>query len=52
MGTTPIIIIAILACIIVAAFLMHRSRAKVKLKGPGVRLPITQNLWRMLNASF
>ena len=40
MDTTTIVIIAILACIVVAAFLVYRSRAKVSLKGPGVGLEI------------
>ena len=34
MDTSAIVIIAILACIIVAAFLVYRSRARVSLKGP------------------
>ena len=34
MDTTTIVIIAIFACIVVAAFLVYRSRAKVSLKGP------------------
>ena len=34
MDTTTIVIIAILACIVVAAFLVYRSRARVSLKGP------------------
>ena len=41
MDTTAIVIIAILACIVVAAFLVYRIRAKVSLKGPaGIGLEI------------
>ena len=40
MDTTAIVIIAIFACIVVAAFLVYRSRAKVSIKGPGVGLEI------------
>jgi len=41
MDTTTIVIIAIFACIVVAAFLVYRSRAKVSLKGPaGIGLEI------------
>jgi len=41
MDTTAIVIIAIFACIIVAAFLVYRSRAKVSVKGPaGIGLEI------------
>ena len=41
MDTTTIVIIAILACIVVAAFLVYRSRARVSLKGPaGIGLEI------------
>ena len=35
MDTTTVVVVAILACIVVAAFLVYRSRAKVSLKGPG-----------------
>lgn len=34
MDTTTVVVVAILACIVVAAFLVYRSRAKVSLKGP------------------
>ena len=34
MDTTLIIVIAVFACIVVAAFLVYRSRAKVSVKGP------------------
>ena len=34
MDTTLIVIIVIFACIVVAAFLVYRSRARVSLKGP------------------
>ena len=41
MNTTTIVIIAILACIVVAAFLVYRSKATVSLKGPaGIGLEI------------
>lgn len=35
MDTTTIVVVAILACIVVAAFLVYRSKAHVSLKGPG-----------------
>jgi len=33
-------LIAILACIVVAAFFVYRSRARVSIKGPGIGLEI------------
>jgi len=35
MDTTTSVVVAILACIVVAAFLVYRSKARVSLKGPG-----------------
>ena len=33
-ATTIIVVVAIFACIVVAAFLVYRSRAKVSIRGP------------------
>ncbi len=34
MDTTTIVVIAIFACIVVAAFLVYRSRTRISVKGP------------------